>query len=27
MVDDGRLVAHESFLEASNREIALVGRG
>src|SRR5688572_23135680 len=27
MVNDGRLVAHESFLEGSNREIALVGEG
>jgi beta-aspartyl-dipeptidase (metallo-type) len=27
MVADGRLVAHESFLEGSNREIALVGEG
>jgi beta-aspartyl-dipeptidase (metallo-type) len=27
MVDDGRLVAQESFLEGSNREIALIGEG
>ena len=27
MVDDGRLVEHESFLEGSNREIALIGEG
>jgi hypothetical protein len=27
MIDDGRLVAQESFLEGSNREIALMGQG
>jgi beta-aspartyl-dipeptidase (metallo-type) len=27
MVEDGRLVAQESFLEGSNREIALIGEG
>ena len=27
MVDDGRLVAREAFLEGSNREIALIGEG